>query len=99
MRRSILRNTLIAAGIALTTWACGSTPTTPTTSSSTTTTTASTSTDTFTGTLNANGAFNFSFVAATSGAVTATLTSLGPDSPIAVGVSLGTWNGTACTVV
>ena len=34
-----------------------------------------------------------------SGTVTATLTTLGPDSTFILGMSLGTWNGTTCQVV
>jgi len=73
--------------------ACGGdTTTTPTT------TTTSTSTDTFSGTLSPSGGNTFTFITARSGSVTATLTSLGPDSGLTVGLLLGTWNGNACTV-
>ena len=33
-----------------------------------------------------------------SGTVTATLTTLAPDSTVQIGLSLGTWNGSACSV-
>jgi hypothetical protein len=73
--------------------ACGNdTITTPTTSSTPTTT------DTFNGTLTPSGGNTFTFITARSGSVTATLTSLGPDSGLTVGLLLGTWNGNACTV-
>jgi len=55
-------------------------------------------TEEFTGTLNVNGGASFPFIAQGAGTVSATLTSLGPDSELSVGLSLGTWNGTSCTV-
>jgi hypothetical protein len=60
------------------------TPTTPTT--------PTTTTDTFAGTLNPNGAVTHSFVVQTAGIITASLTSLTPDSTLRIGLSLGTWN-------
>lgn len=59
----------------------------------------STVTDTYSGTLNQNGAANFSFVTSQSGNVRAILTALQPDSTLLVGLSLGTWNGTSCQIV
>jgi len=56
-------------------------------------------TDTFSGTLNANSGRTHQFAAAASGDVTATLTSLAPDSALRIGVSLGTWNGAACQII
>jgi hypothetical protein len=79
---------------ALATAACGgSDTTTPTTA------TTPTTTDTFTGVLNQNGGRTHTFITARSGSVTATLVSLGPDSGLTVGLSLGTWNGNACQTV
>lgn len=72
--------------------ACSNTPTTPTT------TTPATVTDTFSGTLSRNGASSYAFSVATAGFVYATLTSVA-DSTTVVGLSLGTWTGTSCTVV
>ena len=72
--------------------ACSNTPTTPTTP------TATTVTDTFSGTLSRNGASSYAFSVATAGFVYATLTSVA-DSTAIVGLSLGTWTGTSCTVV
>jgi hypothetical protein len=69
--------------------------TTPTT---TTTTTTVTVTETFNGTLNMNGAATFPFTAAGSGTVTATLSSLAPDTTLPVGLSLGAWTGSACQI-
>lgn len=74
--------------------ACGSaTPTTPTP------TTPVTFTEVFTGTLTPNGATNHSFIAQSSGTVTLTLTTVAPDSAVAIGIALGTWTGSACQIV
>ena len=60
-------------------------------------TTTNPSTDTFTGTLSQNGAFTHIFTVTTLGAVTVTITSLAPNTAQIVGLSLGVWNGTACS--
>ncbi len=85
---------ILAVVVALASTACGNstTPTTPTT-------TTVNVTDTFSGTLSRNGAASYPFITASSGAVVATLTSLAPDSTQIVGLSLGTWNGSACAIV
>ena len=54
-------------------------------------------TDTFTGTLSQNGSFTHSFTTASLGAVTVTIVSLAPNSSQIVGLSLGVWNGSACS--
>jgi hypothetical protein len=56
-------------------------------------------TETFSETLNPNGGVTYSFANSRSGSVTVSLTSLAPDSTAIVGLSLGTWNGSACAVV
>lgn len=56
-------------------------------------------TDTFTGTLTTNGAVTHPFDATSAGTITATLTSVAPDSAQKVGLSLGTWNGTVCHAI
>jgi hypothetical protein len=56
-------------------------------------------TESFTGTLNPFSARNFNFVVQNPGSVTASVTALEPDSPTTVGISVGTWTGTACQVV
>lgn len=58
-------------------------------------------TDTFTGTLTRNGATSHPFPISSSagGSVTATLKAVSPDAGAVVGLSLGTWNGTACQAV
>jgi hypothetical protein len=58
-----------------------------------------TTTETFTGTLTVNGAATHPFVATGSGQITLTLTTLSPDAAARIGVSLGTFNGTACQIV
>jgi hypothetical protein len=64
-----------------------------------TTTPTPTITETFSGTLTVNGAVTHQFSATARGTVTATLTSVGPDNTVLIGVSLGTWNGTSCQVI
>jgi hypothetical protein len=84
----------LAVILALGAAACGDdTTTTPTT------TTPVTVTDTFAGTLTPSGGASYSFTTAQSGQVTATLTTLAPDSALIVGFSLGTWNGNSCQLV
>jgi hypothetical protein len=68
-------------------------PTTPTEP------TRPTTTRTFTGTVTVNGARTHEFNATGSGRIDVTLTSLAPDSAARVGVSIGTWNGSACQIV
>jgi hypothetical protein len=72
------------------------TPTTPTTPN---TPTVPTVTENFTGTLNKNGGVTFPFTATAAGTVAVTLSSVAPDSALQIGLSLGTWTGTACQIV
>jgi hypothetical protein len=95
MRRLIPGLLLLAVMVGVA--ACGSS-TTPVTTPTPTTTTA-TVTETFAGTLNTNGAATFPFSATAGGTVTATLASLAPDATQPIGLSLGTWTGSACQVV
>ena len=68
-------------------------------SNNTTTTPPTTNTtETFAGTLNPNGAATYQFTATTAGTITATLTSVTPDSTVTLGMSIGTWSGTSCSV-
>ena len=89
----LTRASLLLAVLCLGAAACSndSTPTTPTS-------TSTIITNTFSGTLTPNGAASHPFTTTGSGTVTATLTSLGADSPAQVGLSLGTWNG-SCQIV
>ena len=82
--------TLLAA-----TAACdsGNTPTTPTPP-----TPAPTVTETFSGTVGQNGAVTFNFTTAAAGQVVARLTAVTPDATIAMGLSLGEWNGFSCEI-
>ena len=56
-------------------------------------------TETFSGSINRNGAATHTFLAQASGTVTVTLTTLAPAGLEAIGLSLGTWNGTSCQIV
>ena len=56
-------------------------------------------TEVFSGTLRTNGASTFPFSATAGGTVTVTLTTLTPDATLPIGLSLGTWTGSACQVV
>ena len=96
MTRSRSRMALVLAATVLLAAACNdkTTPTTPTTPS---TPIEPTSVD-YEGTLNVNGARSYGF-GTLPGTVTATLTSLGPDSPLAVSLALGTWSGSVCSIV
>ena len=60
---------------------------------------AVTVTETFSGSINRNGAATHTFLAQASGSVTVTLNTLSPDTVSAIGLSLGTWNGTGCQIV
>ena len=104
MRRSIGRTVLrgaMAAMVAVTSLmagACGdddnTTPTTPTTPI-----VSETVTETFSGDLKVNGAATHVFLVSRVGTVTIQLTAIDPAGSPVFGVSLGTWNGTACQVV
>jgi hypothetical protein len=56
-------------------------------------------TDSFSGTLTLNGSTAYPFTVTASGQIQAQLSELSPDSAKPVGVSLGTWNGSACQIV
>jgi hypothetical protein len=78
--------------------ACGAagcdddTPTTPTTP-------AVSVTETFSGTVAQSGSAAHNFSTSTSGAVTATLKAIGTDNTLVVSFALGTWTGSACSIV
>ena len=93
MHRATLCVLVVLVG--MTAAACGgsdepSTPTGPTA--------PVTNTVVFTGSLNRQGANTHPFTT-DGGAVTATLTSVTPDSSAVLGLSLGTWNGQSCQTV
>jgi hypothetical protein len=54
-------------------------------------------TDPFSGAINKNGSVTFNFTVTAPGTITVTLTSLAPISTLAVGMILGTWDGSVCT--
>ncbi|HUU34531.1 MAG TPA: hypothetical protein VMW48_10730 [Vicinamibacterales bacterium] len=58
-------------------------------------------TDTFTGTVGQNGATSHPFpvVSTGGGDVIVSLKTVSPDAGAVIGLSLGTWNGTACQAV
>ena len=89
-----IRALAVLTMVALSTVACGDDDPTPTAPSP-----PPTVTETFSGTVNRNGIVIHNFTTQASGVVTATLTTLAPDSELLVGLSLGTWNGTACQLV
>src|SRR5215813_2225935 len=92
MYRPNVRAILLSVAV-LATGACSN----DTLSSLTTPTNPVTVTDTFTGTLTQNGAFTHPFTTASLGAVTVTIVNLAPNSSQIVGISLGVWNGSACS--
>ena len=95
MVRTPYSASIFLAVVAVLAAACGSssTPTTPTDS------TAVAVTETFTDTLTVNGAKTQPFTASRAGTVTATIIALSPDASITLGLSLGTWNGSACQII
>ena len=56
-------------------------------------------TETFSGSININGAATHTFFTTATGAVTATLTSLGDNPPAQVGFSVGTFAGANCSLI
>lgn len=56
-------------------------------------------TETFSGSVNINGAATHTFFTTATGEVTATLTSLGDNPPAQIGISLGTYAGSTCSLV
>lgn len=93
MRRSMLYGLLALTCVVFTASACEDTVPAPTTPTNPTITT-----ETFSGVLTVNGAQTFSFSVQSQGALTATLKTVAPDSTVAVGLGLGTFNGTTCAV-
>jgi hypothetical protein len=89
----LIRYLMLVALIGVLT-ACSDDPITPTTP-----TPRPMVTETFSGTVNRNGAVTHNFTTEASGTVTVTLTTLGPNSALVVGMSLGTSNGSTCTLV
>ena len=55
-------------------------------------------TENFTGTIEKNGAALFTFSEIVSGSITATLTTFSPQADISLSFSIGTWDGSTCSV-
>jgi hypothetical protein len=96
--RRFISGLLVLGTIAVGAAGCNDdTPVTPPTNPTNPTT--PTVTETFSGTLTMNGANTFPFTATAGGTVTLTLTSLAPDPTLGIGLSLGTWTGSACQII
>jgi len=94
MRRLIPLHLIVPILLAVLTAACSEELATTVTEPAATSTT-----QVFAGTISRNGAATHSFATTRSGSVTATLSSISPDNTIAIGLSLGTWNGETCQTV
>jgi len=88
-RRSL--SLIVACTLALSAAACGAdtTPTSPT----------ETVTEDYSGTLAPSGTNTHTFTVRASGTLTVILNSVAPLSTLAIGVSIGSWDGTNCTVL
>jgi hypothetical protein len=91
MHRSVQCLVTAACALALATSCNPTVPTTPTTPTPLT--------ETFTALLTTRGAVVFPFSEVTAGTVTATLSTISPDTGLTLSVDLGTWNGANCTIV
>jgi hypothetical protein len=69
-----------------------SVPTTPTTPTNVIT-------ESFSGSLTPNGGVSYFYNVTQAGSLAATIITLTPDSSIAVGLAIGTWNGATCQTV
>jgi hypothetical protein len=96
--RRLIPGLLLLGVLATGAAACNKDDTTTTTTPTTTTAPPITE-PLFTGTLKTNGAATYPFTATAGGTVTATLTTLAPDATVGIGLSIGTWTGSACQVV
>jgi hypothetical protein len=96
--RRLTGTVVLVASLAFAGAGCSATTTTPTTPT-TPTLPLEPVTESFAGSITTNGAVTFQFLVKQSGLIQATLKSLSPDSAIAVGLALGTWNGEICQVV
>ena len=94
--RRLLPGTLLLA-LATSLAGCNDSTTSPSQTTTTVPATATT-TETFNGTLTKNGGLTFPFTATAGGTVAVTLSSVA-DSNLQIGLSLGTWTGSACQIV
>lgn len=97
MSRSLLRRLSGFALVAALATGCSSTPPT----APTTPTPDPITEPPFAGTLTINGAQTTVFTTSAAGSVTVTVASLDPDPTglLAIGLSIGTWNGTQCQLI
>jgi hypothetical protein len=96
--RRLIPGLLLLGVLAMSGAACSDDTINPTLTNPTPTTTGATVTEPpFTGTLRMNGAATYPFTATAGGTITATLTALSGSENI--GLSIGTWTGSACQVV
>jgi hypothetical protein len=58
-----------------------------------------TTTETFSGTIPQLGSAAHSFTVAANRTITISLTSIGPLATMSIGLGVGSWNGTTCTVI
>ena len=56
-------------------------------------------TESYTDTLTVNGGRTTPFTVNRAGTVTAKISALSPDDTVTIGLSLGTWNGSACQII
>jgi hypothetical protein len=89
----------LAAAVFVSAGACNSSTPVSTTNQTLTSPSLAAAVDHFTGTLTKNGAITFPFTVSGSGAVSAVVDSVSPDSTIVFGMSLGTWNGSFCQAI
>ena len=95
MLRLPVRAFSLVLAVALASASCGS-------DNSTTTPTSPTPvyvTDTFSGTLATGETARHPFAAKTGGSIQIAVTALSPDATLTMGIGLGTWDGTACSVI
>jgi hypothetical protein len=98
MTSLIARRFVPAVLVAALAAACGGSTAAPTPTPTSTTPATVTVTDSFDGSLAQSGA-NIHTFSAQAGAVTVTLTAVGPLSTLGLGMDVGTWDGTNCTTV
>ena len=93
MRRSILGAVFAVAALSAVTVGCDESNPAPTPNP-----TPLPTTERFSGSIGVNGAIAFPFSTAAAGTISLTLTTVTPDNTAIVGLSIGTYNGTACSV-
>jgi len=87
----------IAIALAMIAAGCASDAASSSSTSATTSPTAPATTESFSGSLVQLGSASNPFIVAATGTVTIGLTDIGPLTTMALGVGIGTWNGTTCS--